>query len=115
MLTKMKLALAFCGSLLVGGVGVAAAQGAPDQAKHEAMKAKMLARYDINRDGKLDETERAAMKNERGEVAFRKADANGDGMLSIEEFKALRQHRGRHGGFRHHHRQGQPGRGPADG
>ncbi len=149
MLTKMKVALALCGSLLVGGAGLAAAQGfgggGPDKAavmqkydtnkdgklddaekvqlradmkaKHEAKKAEMLAKFDINKDGKLDGTERVAMKNERAEEAFKKADANGDGKLSIDEFKTLRQHQGRHGGFGrgHHHGQGKQGRGPADG
>jgi len=138
MLTKMKIALALCGSLLVGGVGLAAAQGIKDggpdkaavmqkydtngdgklddseraklhadmKAKREAMKAEMLAKYDINKDGKLDKTERAVMKNERAEIAFKKADANGDGQLSLDEFKQLRQHQGmRHGrGGKGHHR-----------
>ncbi|CAN5427442.1 hypothetical protein BH11MYX1_BH11MYX1_41510 [soil metagenome] len=118
MFTKIKIALSVCGSLLVGGAGIAAAQSAsPDthadhQAKREEMKEKMLAKYDINKDGKLDKAERAAMKNERAEEAFKKADSNGDGKLSIEEFKTLRQHQGRHGGFRHHHKgMGQQGRG----
>jgi len=123
MLTKIKIALALCGSLLVGGGGFAAAQGVtstPDaqaqpQAKRERMKEKMLAKYDINKDGKLDNAERAAMKTERAEEAFKKADTNGDGKLSIGEFKTLRQHRGRHGGFRHHHKgQGIQGRGPGN-
>jgi Ca2+-binding EF-hand superfamily protein len=134
MLTKMKVALALCGSLLVGGAGLVAAQGfggGPGKAdmikkydangdgklddaeraqlradmkqKHEAKKAEMLAKFDLNKDGKLDEAERAAMKNERAEDAFKKADANGDGQLSLSEFKTLKQHQGRHGhgGFRH--------------
>lgn len=117
MLTKMKVALALCGSILVGGVGLAAAQGAggsPDKtevraemkAKHEAKKAEMLAKYDINKDGKLDESERAVMKNERAQEAFKKADTNGDGQLSLDEFKAMKQHDGmRHGrGGKFHHR-----------
>ena len=129
MLTKMKVALALCGSLLVGGAGLAAAQGfggGPDKAtfmqkydtngdgklddaekaqlrsdmkaKHEAKKAEMLAKYDLNKDGKLDESERAVMKNDRAEAAFKKADKNGDGQLSLDEFKSMKQHNGmRHG------------------
>ena len=119
MLTKMKIALALCGSLLVGGVGIAAAQGigsgsgkgaamqkydangdgklddseratlrADKKAKHAEMKAKMLAKYDANKDGKLDEAERAVMKNERAELAFKKLDADGNGSISLAEFKA---------------------------
>jgi hypothetical protein len=149
MLTKMKIALALCGSLLVGGVGIAAAQGfdggpgkadvikkydangdgklddaeraklrADMKAKHEAMKTQMLAKYDINKDGKLDDAERAAMRNERAEEAFKQADTNHDGQLSVDEFKALRQqHQGRHGhgGMRHGRGRGhggKRGRGP---
>ncbi|MEO8844589.1 MAG: EF-hand domain-containing protein [Kofleriaceae bacterium] len=129
----MKVALALCGSLLVGGL--AAAQGvgggggkaaamqkydangdgklddgeratlrAEMKAKHEAMKANMLAKYDLNKDGKLDKTERAVMKNERAELAFKTADKNNDGQLSLDEFKQLREHDGKQGrgGHRHH-------------
>jgi len=138
MLTKMKVALALCGTLLVGGL--AAAQGIGGgpgkagvmqkydangdgklddaeraklhtdmKAKREAMKADMLAKYDINKDGKLDKTERAVMKNERAEVAFKKADANNDGQLSLDEFKQLRQHHGQGRGGHRHHRGGKRG------
>jgi len=138
MLTKMKIALALCGSLLVGGVGIAAAQGlngggkagaiqkydangdgklddgeraqlhADMKAKREDMKKDMLAKYDLNKDGKLDKTERAVMINDKAEAAFKQADANGDGQLSMSEFKQLRQHgmhhgrggHGRHRGFK---------------
>ncbi|MFT3698986.1 MAG: EF-hand domain-containing protein [Kofleriaceae bacterium] len=112
----MKVALALCGSLLVGGIGLAAAQPAPQsqdqsaqrtewKAKREAKKQEMLAKFDLNKDGKLDKAERAAMKNEMAEAAFKKADKNGDGQLSLDEFKQLRQHQGR-GGFGRHHRHG---------
>ncbi|HEY0253931.1 MAG TPA: EF-hand domain-containing protein [Kofleriaceae bacterium] len=136
----MKVALALCGSLLVGGIGIAAAQPGGDngggkarmmekydtnkdgklddsekaalradmKAKHAAKKQEMLAKFDINKDGKLDQAERAAMKNERAQEAFKKADANGDGQLSLDEFKQLRQHQGRHGKFGRHHRFGGP-------
>jgi hypothetical protein len=142
MLTKMKVALALCGSILVGGVGLAAAQGfggghnkaaamqkydangdgklddgektqlrADMKAKHEAKKAEMLAKYDINKDGKLDQSERAVMKNDRAQASFEKADTNGDGQLSIDEFKAMKQHHGmRHGrGGKFRHRGGARG------
>lgn len=124
MLTKIKIALALCGSLLVGGAGMAAAQGvtgpSPDaraqrQAKREETKEKMLARYDLDKDGRLDKAERAAMKNERAEEDFTKADTNRDGRLSLAEFKTLRQHQGRHRGVRHHAGQGRRGRGPGGG
>lgn len=137
MLTKMKVALALCGSILVGGVGLAAAQGfggGPDKAaimqkydtngdgklddaekaqlradmkaKHEAKKAEMLAKYDLNKDGKLDASERAVMKNDRAEAAFKKADKNGDGQLSLDEFKAMKQHSRHARGGKFHHRFG---------
>lgn len=144
MLTKVKVALALVGSLLVGGVGLSAAQGfggdkgaamqkydangdgklddaervqlrTEMKAKRAEMKAQMLAKYDLDKDGKLDPSERAVMKNERAAEAFKKADANNDGQLSLDEFKALKQHQGRHGHFGKHHRgqggQGQGGQG----
>lgn len=147
MLTKMKVALALCGSILVGGVGLAAAQGfgggqgkagvmqkydtnkdgklddaekaqlrADMKAKHEAKKAEMLAKYDINKDGKLDQSERAVMKNDRAQAAFAKADKNGDGQLSLDEFKSMKQHHGmrhgRGGKFRHRGQGARGGFGP---
>jgi hypothetical protein len=117
MLTKVKVALALCGSLLVGGVGLAAAQGSKADAdpvkaqawkeKRAEMKQKMLEKYDTNKDGKLDQAERAIMINERAEIQFKKLDKDGDGKLSLEEFKLGRMehqarggHGHKHGGFR---------------
>jgi hypothetical protein len=135
MLTKMKVALALCGSLLVGGIGIAAAQGsggggkgaamqkydtnkdgklddteraalrADMKAKHAEMKAQMLAKYDTNKDGKLDASERAVMKNERAELAFKKLDTDGNGSISLDEFKAGKAF-ARHGHFHKHGRGG---------
>jgi len=133
MLTKVKVAIALCGSLLVGGVGLAAAQGfggggkgkliqkydqnrdgtlddqekaalrADMKAKHEARKAEMLAKYDTNKDGKLDAQEREVMKSERAELMFKKLDQDGNGQISLDEFKAgQRFARHHHGGMRHH-------------
>lgn len=139
MLTKLKLALLIAAPLVAGATTYAVAQGdeparkdliqkfdkngdgklddgeraklhADMKAKREAMKADMLAKYDINKDGKLDKTERAVMKNERAEIAFKKADTNNDGQLSLDEFKQLRQHHGQgRGGHRHHRGAGKRG------
>lgn len=61
-------------------------------------RAELKAKYDVNHDGKLDETERAAL---RADVAarikskhpqlFAKIDTDGDGTLSESEFKAARE------------------------
>lgn len=105
MLTKMKIALVLCGSLLCG---VAAAQGtdsgAPTKAewkaKHQAMKQEMLKKYDTNRDGKLDQAERGVAREARVLEHFKKLDTDGNGVLSLAEFKAGKANkpffRGRH-------------------
>ena len=116
-MTKMKLALVLCGCLL-GGVAVAAPKwdangdgtvSAEEKAeKREVMKAKriemkaqMLAKFDTNKDGKLDQTERAIMKDERATQAFKRLDADGNGSISLTEFKAGKQfQRGHHFGGR---------------
>lgn len=58
------------------------------KARHEAQHQQMLAKYDANRDGKLDDTERAKLHDELATEHFRKADKNGDGVLTLDEFKA---------------------------
>jgi Ca2+-binding EF-hand superfamily protein len=136
MLTKMKIALALCASLAAGGVAAAdgfhgggaqrteilqkydtnkdgklddtekAAMKADFQAKHAQKKAEMLAKFDTNKDGKLDDTEKAAMRDERQTEAFKKLDTNGDGQISLSEFKAGRSKMGMH-----RHARGRFGRG----
>lgn len=129
MLTKLKVALALTAGLLGVGATIAAADAgagrgafmnkydtngdgvlsdsekaqmrADFEAKHAAMKAKMLAKYDLNKDGKLDAAERKLMKEDRLETRFKKLDTNGDGQISVEEFKAGSK-LARHGGHRHH-------------
>jgi 5-hydroxyisourate hydrolase-like protein (transthyretin family) len=133
MLTKLKLAIALCGSL-AGGVAVAggfhggaaradilskydtnkdgklddsekAVMKADFQAKHEQKKAEMLAKFDTNKDGKLDDSEKAVMRDARATEAFSKLDANKDGQISLDEFKAGRASMGehRHARGRFHH------------
>lgn len=128
MFTKMKIALVVAGSL-VTGVAVAGPQfdrakviakydtnkdgqlsdqeksalKADMQAKHAQMKQEMVAKFDTNKDGKLDDAERAAAQNVRVEERFKKLDIDGNGSISLSEFKAGHQGKqGRFGGMRHH-------------
>jgi hypothetical protein len=119
MMTKIKLAVLMCAGL-AGGVAAAspfdgaAAPGADAsaqkqewQAKRAERKAEMLAKYDTNKDGKLDPQERAVMRDAKATERFQKMDTDNDGKISLDEFKAA-QGRGRHarGGFHRHHRGG---------
>ena len=134
MFTKMKIAFVVAGSL-VAGVAVAGphldraeviqkydtnkdgqlsdqektALRADMKAKHEQMKQQMLTKFDTNKDGKLDDAERQAAQNVRQEERFKKLDTDGNGQISLSEFKAghqgkqgrfgMRGHRG-HGGMK---------------
>ena len=102
-MNKMKLAIVLCGCL-ISGVAAAAPKfdrngdGSLDATektqRHEAMKAKrlemkaqVLAKFDVNKDGKLDQTERATMKETIAIEAFKRLDTDGNGSLSLAEFK----------------------------
>jgi hypothetical protein len=126
---KLTIALALCGSL--AGIGVAAADGfhgggrragmmqkydtnkdgklddaekAQLKADFQAKRAAFVAKFDTNRDGKLDDAEKTAMRDARTTAAFQKLDANGDGAISLDEFKAARGKMGmRHARGRFHH------------
>ncbi len=58
------------------------------KARHEEFHKQMLAKYDADRDGKLSDAERTKMHDELTTEHFRKSDKNGDGVLTLDEFKA---------------------------
>jgi Ca2+-binding EF-hand superfamily protein len=82
MLSKLKLAIV-AASVLVAGVAIASPDG--KKADRGERRAKRMAKFDLNKDGKLDAAERKAMFK----VRFDKADKNGDGVLSLEEAETL--------------------------
>jgi hypothetical protein len=90
-------------SLLIGNVAVAgptdrgsdgSAQRGMRDGDGRQRRAKMLAKFDANKDGKLDATERARMQKAK----FAKLDTNRDGVLSFDEAQPLLKHRGRQRG-----------------
>jgi hypothetical protein len=126
MLTKLKLALMISAPLVAGATTYAIAEAggrdkqellhkfdkngdgklddaerADKKAAFAARRAEHLAKYDIDKDGKLDDAERAAMRDARLTERFKSMDANGDGQLTLDEFKA-----GAPRGFGHHGRRG---------
>ncbi len=96
MLTKLKLALVMSIGLVGSVAGIAAANGA-FAGDGGNRKAEILAKYDTNGDGKLDDSERAAMKADfQAKRAARKAemlakyDLNKDGKLEKNERVAMK-------------------------
>lgn len=94
MITKLRVLVA---SLVVAGASTAAlAHGGGKGMRHHGA---MLEKFDANKDGKLDDAEKAAMRNARIEQRFARLDANKDGAISLAEMKAAKLHgkHGRHG------------------
>lgn len=91
MFTKIKLAL-IGSAMLVGGVAAAhGTGGGPD-------KAALLQKYDVNKDGKLDDAERATMKADfaakraaRKQENLAKYDTNKDGKLDPAERAVMKE------------------------
>jgi hypothetical protein len=64
------------------------------KAHRQAMRQEKLQRFDANKDGRLDDTERQVMRDEHVTERFKAMDSNGDGVLSLDEFKAGAPQRG---------------------
>ena len=131
MLTKLKLALLISAPLVAGATTYAMAGDGPahdaviqkfdkngdgklDDAERADMRAAfkarraehrkaMLSRFDKNGDGKLDGAERAAMRDALTTERFQAMDKNGDGVVSLDEFKAAAGKAGLHRHGRHGH------------
>lgn len=67
------------------------------KAKREARRQEALAQFDANRNGQLDPDERTRLREARAAERFKSLDANGDGVLSLEEFQAGKLRHGRRG------------------
>ena len=99
---KLALGLSLA-ALSIGGVAYAAHHDGPDadgdrtvtRAEAQTHAAEMFARMDVNKDGRIDQSDRTAheiaMRNEH----FTKLDTNKDGSISRAEFDAA--HSGGHG------------------
>ena len=91
-MTKLKLIFAST-ALLIAGTAFANDAMAP-------RKAAMIAKFDTNKDGKLDDAEKAAMRDARIEKRFAMLDSNKDGVVTLDEMKA---NAGKHKGFKGKH------------
>jgi hypothetical protein len=72
------------------------------EAKRAARTQEALAKYDLDKNGQLDKSERAAMRDDKLTARFQKMDKNGDGKLTLDEFKSGAK-RGEHRHGRHGH------------
>ncbi|MBA3499489.1 MAG: EF-hand domain-containing protein [Myxococcota bacterium] len=108
-MTKFKLLIGAT-ALAVGGMsGFAFAKGHDGERSKlkdsfAQRKAEKLAKFDSNKDGRLDDAERTAMHDERVTARFAKLDLNKDGSITLAEMKAAkpqgRRGHGRHRGHR---------------
>lgn len=94
----------FTSLLVCAGLSVSAFAGDPAEeaavagGKHGKLHERMLAKFDVNHDGKLDETERATARaalavrlKEKHPELLAKIDSNHDDVISQEEMKAGRE------------------------
>lgn len=102
-MTRTKWAVALAGVVALGtGAAIAHPPGGQDfeamRAERQARHAEMVAKYDANKDGQLDETERQAARAQHLTERFNELDTDKNGVLSLDEFKAGMGKGMRHGG-----------------
>lgn len=83
----MKKTLLFALTISVTGLVAPAAEG---ERKPEARRSSILEKYDKNKDGKLDQEERDALRKDREAERVKRYDKNGDGKLDEQEEQAAR-------------------------
>jgi hypothetical protein len=86
-ITNRTLAALSLAALMAGAMPLIAQAKGPEDRPMGAMgpmREEMLAKYDANKDGKLDDAERAAIRADH----FKKLDSNGDGKVTKAEFPA---------------------------
>ena len=92
---KIALGLSLA-ALSIGSIAYAANHDGPDadgdrtvtRAEAQAHAAEMFAKMDANKDGRLDQADRAAHESSMRDEHFAKLDANKDGSISRQEFDA---------------------------
>lgn len=83
-MTHRTLAALAVSAFLAGTLPAIAQPTGPAEGPRGPGRAEMLAKYDANKDGKLDDTERAAAKADR----FKALDKDGDGKVKRADFPA---------------------------
>ena len=81
-------------TFLVGAATLASAK--PVRVPDNADRVKMIETYDVNKDGKLDATEKDARRASRIATRFDRLDTNDDGLISRDEFIAGADQREEH-------------------
>lgn len=83
---KRKLSLT---SLLICAFSILAVANLQAEDKKRPDKEELIAKWDVDGDGKLSGEERKAMREGRKKEMFNKIDSNQDGAISMEEWMAF--------------------------